>query len=164
MLKTVIKTIQHAKSIIFVIMENEKFKKQLDELFHLFKKLVERYPTEEIPGISKEQMAQLKHFLENYDHMRDSISFEVLGGVNNKAMQQMIEMFINQLREQLGEDADFECSVGEPICEVPKINEEMTIEEIDMRLRDSNLSAEEIDQLLDKRTQLAKQKPDSIVE
>lgn len=144
-------------------MENEEYRKQIDELFRLFKKLMERYPAEDIPGMSKQQMEQLKLFLENYDEMRDSISFEILGEMN-APMKQMMEMFIKQLREQLGEDADIDLDSEESISEKSNFDKEMTIEDIDKMLRNPNLSAEEIDQLLDQRTRLVGQKPDAITE
>lgn len=37
-------------------MENEDLKKQIEELFRLFKKVVEKYPPDDVPGIDKPQL------------------------------------------------------------------------------------------------------------
>ena len=43
------------KNIDIHKMEDEEFKKNIEELFQLFKKLVEKHPMEEIPGMSRFQ-------------------------------------------------------------------------------------------------------------
>ncbi|MBK9291558.1 MAG: hypothetical protein IPM52_08025 [Bacteroidetes bacterium] len=131
-------------------MEDNDFRKQIEELFRLFNKLMDRYPVDELPGINRMQFEQMKIFLKNYEQMKDQISFEMMGQIN-EPMRQMISLFIKQLREELGED--------EPIQDV--IEEEnkqgLTIQEIDARLSRGGLSQEEIDSLLDERARLQQQ-------
>jgi len=43
-------------------MDNDAFKKQLDELFRLFNKLMEKHPMDEISGLSKVQLEQMRLF------------------------------------------------------------------------------------------------------
>ena len=63
-------------------MENDDFKKNIDELFRLFKRLVEKHPIEDMPGMNRFQFEQLKLFLSSYESMRDQISFEMADQVN----------------------------------------------------------------------------------
>lgn len=128
-------------------MDNNEFRKQIDELFRLFNKLMERYPMEDMPGMNRMQLEQMKMFLKNYEQMKDQISFEMMGQVN-ESMRQMIGLFIKQLRDELGED--------EPLQEEqPQIVATgLSIEEIDAQLSMGGLSEEEIDRLLDERAKL----------
>ena len=50
-------------------MENENINNQMKELFRLFKKMMEKYPPDSMPGIDKAQAEQLKMMLSNYDEM-----------------------------------------------------------------------------------------------
>jgi len=136
-------------------MEHDDFKKQIEELFRLFKKLMEQYPDEDLPGISKFQMEQLKLFLSNYESMKDQISMEMMGPVN-EPMRQMLGMFIKQLREQLGEDDHVIETAQEPVKQLN--TEELSVEIIDQMLARPGLKPEEIDRLLDERARIAANK------
>ncbi|MBW7848131.1 MAG: hypothetical protein H3C41_08635 [Bacteroidales bacterium] len=129
-------------------MDNDAFKKQLDELFRLFNKLMEKHPMDEISGLSKVQLEQMRLFLKNYELMKDHISFEMFGQANEH-IYQMIGMFIRQLREELGEP---ELTKTQPTTENSEQLE--SIAQIDARLRDPQLSEEEINRLLDERMRL----------
>lgn len=128
-------------------MDNNEFRKQIDELFRLFKKLMERYPMEDMPGLNRAQLEQMKLFLKNYEQMKDQLSFEVMGQVN-EPMKQMISLFIKQLREELGEEEPLE----NPVQEIRAKG--LTVEEIDRMLQQPGLSEEEIDRLLDERAKI----------
>lgn len=128
-------------------MDNAEFKKQIDELFRLFNKLMEKHKAEEIPGINSLQLEQMKMFLKNYETMKDHISFEMMGQMN-EPMRQMIGMFIQQLRQELGED--YITDIQDKPIEI-QID---TIEHIDAMLRRPGLSEIEIDRLLDERARL----------
>ena len=130
-------------------MENDDLKKNIDELFRLFKKLIEEHPVEEMPGINKFQYEQLKLFLQNYESMKAHMSVEMLGQMN-EPMRQMLAMFVKQLREQLGEEVPESQSVEQKTMQ-------LDVERIDEMLRNPNLSEEEIDKLLDERARLNKQ-------
>jgi hypothetical protein len=128
-------------------MENEEFKKQIDELFRLFNKLMEKHPMDEIPGINKMQIEQMRLFLKNYEFMKDQITYEMMGQMN-EPVKQMIGMFIKQLRDELGEN-DWE------IPEEVKLPEKsVSVAAIDEKLRKPGLTEDEIDRLLDERAQL----------
>lgn len=128
-------------------MENEEFKKQIDELFRLFNKLMEKHPMDEMPGINKMQIEQMQLFLKNYEFMKDQITYEMMGQMN-EPVKQMIGMFIKQLRDELGEN-DWETPE-----EVKLPEKSVSIAAIDEKLRKPGLSEDEIDRLLDERAQL----------
>ena len=131
-------------------MEQDDFKKQIDELFRLFKKLMEQHPVDDVPGINRIQFEQMKMFLQNYENMKDQISYEMMGQMN-APMRQMIGLFIKQLKHELGEeDIDVEPEV---IPEKPADS----LQQIDEMLRKPGLTEDEINRLLDKRAQLTDQ-------
>ncbi|PKP51891.1 MAG: hypothetical protein CVT92_11400 [Bacteroidetes bacterium HGW-Bacteroidetes-1] len=133
-------------------MEQEDFKKQIDELFRLFNKMMEQHPIEDVPGIDRLQLEQMRLFLKNYKSMKDQISFEMMGQMN-EPMKQMIGMFIKQLRQELGEDEPY--TIIEQPEALPSAN---SIEKIDEMLRQPGLGENEIDQLLDERARLIHKK------
>lgn len=145
-------------------MENERIKKQMEELVRLFKKMMEKFPPDSVPGIDKAQAEQLKMMLSNYDSMQISFSTDMFGGLFDEEMtEKLLSKLIRQLREQLGEDAD------EPVVEqlsiVDKKEKEFEqlptedryvalLDAIDSELKKPNLSMEEIDNLLDRRKRI----------
>ncbi|HMM11064.1 MAG TPA: hypothetical protein PKE03_03105 [Bacteroidales bacterium] len=128
-------------------MENNEFRRQIDELFRLFNKLMERYPMEDMPGLDRMQLEQMKIFLRNYEQMKDQISFEMMGQVN-EPMRQMISLFIKQLKEELGEEDLVDDNPPQAV------TQGKTIQEIDALLSRGGLSEDEIDKLLDERARL----------
>ena len=135
-------------------MEQDDFKKNIDELFRLFNKLVDRSPMDEIPGVNKFQFEQMKIFLKNYESMKNDLSFEMMGHVN-EPMKQMIKMFIKQLRQELGETEDL-------TIEIETVKAPLqSIEKIDELLRQPGLSEDEINNLLDERAILVSKKNDA---
>ncbi len=139
-------------------MEQDDFKKQIDELFRLLNKMMKQHPLEDIPGINQFQLEQMRMFLKNYDTIKDQLSYEMMGQMN-EPMRQMIQLFIKQLRQELGETVDF------PETEEKVIQPPANLQQIDERLRQPGLEQDEIDQLLDERARLVReaeqQKPDS---
>lgn len=87
-------------------MENEEINKQMEELFRLFKKMMEKYPPDSMPGIDKAQAEQLKMMLSNYDSMKVSFSSDMFGFFDEETTKKILAKLISQLREQLGEDAE----------------------------------------------------------
>lgn len=131
-------------------MDEGAFKKQIDELFRLFNKLMEQHPMDEVPGINRFQLEQMKMFLRNYETMKDQLSYEMMGQMN-EPMRQMISLFIRQLKQELGEPEDFE----EP--ETIHVKPVSNLEQIDERLKQPGLSEDEINHLLDERARLRSQ-------
>lgn len=142
-------------------MGNEEINKQMEELFRLFKKMMEKYPPDSMPGIDKAQAEQLKMMLSNYDSMKVSFSSDMFGLFDEETTKKILAKLISQLREQLGEDALEEETVKQ-ISVVEQKEKEFEqlptqdryvalLDAIDSELKKPNLSMDEIDALLDKR-------------
>ena len=149
----------------FKDMASENLKKKMEELFRLFKKMMEKYPPESMPGIDKAQAEQLKMMMSNYDNMEISFSSDMFGGFFDEEMtEKILTKLIQQLREQLGEDA-YEDIEEERLSIVDKKEKEFEqlptedryvalLDAIDAELKKPNISMEEIDELLDKRRKI----------
>ncbi len=144
-------------------MDMDKFKQDLDELFRLFNKLMERQDQgdEEIPGINKMMLEQFKFFFKNYEKMKDQIAYQ-LQGQFGEPVQEMVETLIKQLREELGEEDLYELqhndTAEEPIITIEPtkgpVDRDEEIKKIDKLLKNPNLTPEQIDELLDRRSKL----------
>ena len=146
-------------------MENEDLKKQIDELFRLFRKVMEKYPPDDVPGMDKAQLEQLKSYLTKYDSIKDQFSVEMFGLMDNGMAKQFISLLTKKLREQLGEDADIDEIEESHIQDVEAKekafeslqtgeNYQTLIDAIDAQLKNPDLTEEEIDVLLDKRQKI----------
>ena len=135
----------------------------MEELFRLFKKMMEKFPPDSMPGIDKAQAEQLKMMLSNYDSMKVSFSSDMFGIFDEETTKKILARLINQLREQLGEDALDE--VVEKVSAVEQKEKEFEqlptqdryvalLDAIDSELKKPNLSMDEIDALLDKRKKI----------
>lgn len=147
-------------------MEDENFKKELEDLFRMFKLLLEKESLDDIKGIDNEQLEQLKLFMTQFDEMKDDLKFEM--NQVDPFTRQIISAMVKQLRQQLGEEADagLELTVEETVARkeeevksIPDANERhlALLETIDKALKNPDLSDEEIDALLDKRASLESQ-------
>ena len=140
-------------------MDIEKFKQELDELFRLFNKLMEKQGSEmeNIPGINKMMVEQFKVFFTNYESMKDQIAYQLQGQFGD-SIQEMVETLIRQLRNELGEeDWMIAPDTDVPISHTVQQNvsdPEKEIAEIDELLKNPDLTPEQIDELLDRRSRL----------
>jgi hypothetical protein len=135
-------------------MEDEKFRQELDELFRLFKKLMEDKSIDEVPGIDKNMLQQFQFFFSNYENMKDQIIYQ-LQGQFGEPVKEMVSTLVKQLREELGEDYDvIENNEEIPVIDVDEVGGD--VKKIDEMLKDPNLTPEQIDELLDKRAGLTK--------
>jgi hypothetical protein len=148
------------------MMDMEQFKQDLDELFRLFNKLMERQESgmEEIPGVNKMMLQQFKFFFNNYEQMKDQIAYQ-LQGQFGESVQDMVRTLIQQLREELEEDEllfdepedDADTKEIESITSEDSkasIDAQKEIAKIDEMLKNKNLTPEQIDKLLDRRSNL----------
>lgn len=144
-------------------MENENIKKQMEEVLRLFKKMMEKYPPDSVPGIDKFQAEQLKMMLSNYENMEISFSSDMFGIFDEATTQKILSQLIQQLRDQLGEDAyEDEPKQISIVDKKEKEFEELPTEDryvalldaIDNELKKPDISMEEIDNLLDKRKRI----------
>jgi hypothetical protein len=144
-------------------MNNEEFIRDLDELFRLFNLLMEKQSDafENMPGVNKVMLQQFRMFFTNYETMKDQIAYQ-LEGQFGEPVHQMVKNLIRQLKQELGDDAlpeqeeTFKIDYGDSTTktEKPVLNREEEIAKIDERLKQPGLTQEEIDKLLDRRSQL----------
>ena len=132
-------------------MEDENFKQELEDLFRLFKRLVERESLDEIPGVDSQQIEQLKTFMAQFDNIKDQLKMEKVQV--DPFTKMMVSTLVKQLREQLGDDIE---GIGEiEESRHVAIEEPTSIAAIDEMLKNPNLTDDEIDALLDKRSQFS---------
>lgn len=137
-------------------MEDESFKQELDELFRLFKKVMETRPMEEVPGVNKAMLQQFQFFFSNYENMKDQIATQLQGQFGD-SVKQMVRTLIEQLREEVGDEellAEPEREETQPIIEISGTNIEEDLKNIDELLKNPNLTEEQINELLDRRAML----------
>ncbi len=142
-------------------MEDEKFVEELDELFRLFKIMVEKRSLEDIPGVDSGMLKQFQFFFSNYDTMREQI-VQQLQGQFGEPVKEMVHTLVEQLREELGDDAVLYEEVEEAVVtdliedSKPILDVDGALHLIDQQLSTPGLSEDEINILLDKRAALQK--------
>lgn len=145
-------------------MEDENFRKELEDFFKLFKRLMERESLEDMPGVDPQQLEQLKTLMAQFDDVKDNLKMDM--PQVDPFTKMVISSIVKQLRDQLGpeEETEEEVSAEEIVNrreeELKALSDEAQrdvslIETIDEQLKNPALSDEEIDALLDKRSQIA---------
>ncbi|NOX86411.1 MAG: hypothetical protein GXO86_10695 [Chlorobi bacterium] len=134
-------------------MEDENFKRDLDELFHLFRKVVENRDLGDMPGMDQFMLQQLKFLFSNYDQMKDKIA-EQLEGQFGESIKEMVHTLVLQLREEVGEDELLTGKKEEPKPQIAINERESDIVKIDEMLKNPNLTEEQVNKLLDRRAEL----------
>jgi len=135
-------------------MEDEKFKQDLNELFRLFKKLVETQSLDNVPGVDGMMLKQFQFFFSNYETMKDQIGAQ-LQGQFGEPVKEMVSNLVKQLRTQLGEEEYTKIEDVEVISKVIEIeNPQSAIKEIDKMLENPDLTEDQVNELLDKRANL----------
>ncbi len=134
-------------------MVDDSFKKDLDELFRLFKKMVENKNMDEIPGVDKFMLQQFQMFFNNYDTMKDQIA-DQLHVQFGDSVKDMVRSLVEQLKEELGEDDLLTTEEEELPPPVSIDHVKNDIQEIDEMLKNPDLTEEQIDELLDRRANL----------
>lgn len=153
-------------------MEDENFRQELEELFRLFKRLVEKEALNELAGVDEKQLEQLKAFMAQFDDVKDKLKIDMVHV--DPFTKMMISALVKELREQLGDDMDSlggyddedvkrispEDVVRQREEQLKDVSDETArnrslLETIDEQLKNPNLTDEEIDALLDRRTQIS---------
>ncbi len=132
-------------------MEDENFRQELEDLFRLFKRLVEKESLDELPGVDAQQLEQLKAFMAQFDDVKDKLKIESVHV--DPFTKMMVSSLVKQLREQLDDDMDD----IERIEEANRVSmeEPTSVAAIDELLKNPNLTDAEIDALLDRRSQIS---------
>ena len=133
-------------------MEDEKFRKDLDELFRLFKKMVEKKPLDDVPGVDKFMLQQFQFFFNNYENMKDQIA-DQLQGQFGESVKEMVKTLVQQLKEELDDDILLESIEDDkPIISISTVGDD--IKEIDAMLQNPDLTEEQVNELLERRSNL----------
>lgn len=141
---------------------SESLRKNLDELIRLFKKVKDKSVFENIPGINKAFFSNFEMLVNNYDMIKDDLSEELLEQFG-EPIHKMIADTVKQLKEQLGEIGEYDDDFIDDKPETKNVlitpepeNYEEEIKYIDDMLKRGSLKAEEVDRLLDRRSELKK--------
>ena len=134
-------------------MEDENFRKELEDLFKLFKVLIDKEASEGLQDMDPQQVEQLKAFMAQFDDVREKLKVEQVHV--DPFSKMMVSSLVKQLRQQLGPDA-LRYYEEEPRI---AIDQATTVEAIDNLLRNPDLTDQEIDDLLDKRMQILSHLP-----
>ena len=81
-------------------MQDENFRKELEELFRLFKRLIDKESFDGVPGVDPQQLEQLKVFMAQFDDVKDKLDVEMIPV--DPFSKMMVSTLVKQLREQLG--------------------------------------------------------------
>lgn len=127
--------------------DKQAFKRNLDELIKLFRKLKDKTTIENIPGVDKAMYQNFEVFLSSYDNMKDHITDDLYDQFG-EPMRKMIADIVAQLKNELSEEDIIKLEETEEI-EITR-----DIEKIDKLLKNPKLSSEEIDKLLDERSSI----------
>jgi hypothetical protein len=149
------------KTTIRMSQSNESFRRDLDELIRLFKKIKEKSGDDHFEQIDPMLKQHLDFVINNYEMVKDSKQVEMLNQMGFP-VQQMLRQFIIMMKQDLGEDLTpdepAETEVAIPTNESPNENPDDAIRRIDQLLQKTSLTEEQINDLLDKRNQLVNKK------
>jgi len=140
-----------------VTMDDEKFRQELDELFKLFNRLMAQSDTASIPGVNSFMLQQFQMFFTNYETMKDDIARQLQGQFGD-SVKDMVHQLVIQLRNEVGEEEPYQVDTSVDVHITPVKEEsseaQHSLQELDEMLKNPNLTEEEIDELLDKRSKL----------
>jgi hypothetical protein len=126
----------------------ESFRKDLDQLIRLFKKMKEKSGQNQFSHIDPVFTQNIDFIINNYEMVKNNVPVDMLNRMGFP-FQTMLHQFIDQLKEELGEE-------DLPVEEKPKLtishNEDIT--KIDLLLKKPGLTEDEINELLDQRNRL----------
>jgi len=137
---------------------NDSFERDMDQLISLFKKIKAKTSDEQFSNLDPAFMQNLDFIINNYEMVKGNVPKEMFGQMGIP-FQQMLKEFINQLKQELGEDFSDEIIPETKDATIPNTEKSELandIEKIDLMLKNPGLSEEEIDALLDKRSDLIK--------
>lgn len=127
---------------------SESFRKDLDQLIRLFKKMKEKSGENQFSQIDPIFTQNIDFIISNYEMVKNNIPVEMLNRMGFP-LQQMLHQFIDQLKDELGDD---ELQRKENLPTPMSSNSD--ISKIDLLLKKPGLTEGEINSLLDERNHL----------
>jgi hypothetical protein len=145
--------------------QRDSLKRNMDELIRLFKKIKDKSVFDNLPGIDKMFIQNFDLLVQNYDEIKEDLSDQLLSQFGSP-IHKMIEDIVKKLKAELGEEFTTEqdeitdkASQPKKILITPEpSNIENEIKIIDNQLNNPKLTPEQVDRLLDRRSDLAKKK------
>ena len=119
---------------------SDNFKRNLEALITLFKKFREKLKKEELMGVDKSLFSHIDLLINNYDTIKNNFPDDVFEQMG-EPLQQMMMQAISQLKIEFPD--------------IDKDDDKEFVQDlyhIDELLKNPNLTQEEIDELLDKRS------------
>lgn len=123
------------------------FLAKIDELISLFKRLQEKAKKEGILSEGDPMYENFEMLANNYEMMKSSIPPGMVGEMA-EPIKEIVSQMVNQLKDDLGLDEDITES------ELVAKSTTSELESIDKQLKAGNLSEDEINGLLDRRSKL----------
>ena len=146
-------------------MDENNLNNGLDDLLNMFKKMMENQDLDAIPGINDEQKEQLKMFLEDFDELKQDMKIEIYK--LDPFTKNMVGMVMGHLKnfpgmEMMTQNAEPQATPvkkEKQLTDIPGTNEnlEAQLAEIDKKLRNPNLSDDELNRLLDERSSIVEE-------
>jgi len=149
-------------------MDNNDFKKDLDQLIRIFKQMKNKSQEDHFSFLGPVFTQNLDFIINNYEMVRNQIPQDMLAQMG-APFQQMLHQFIEQMKNELGDDfyldeeAD-DTPASQPIITPPaakagapkttEIDFTAEVAAIDKQLKSPGLTEAQIDALLDKRNYL----------
>ena len=143
---------------------DDNFEDKIEKLIRLFKKLKEQAKPETIAGFDPFMMSQLDFLISNFERMKYDPQARSIFQQMGKPFENMLNLFIKNLSEQLGEPVNIpKKSERETLLRPLPEEEKPSIGTLTRRWYKSmktigrgNLNQEEEDQLLDERIKIMK--------
>lgn len=143
---------------------DDNFEDKIEKLIRLFKKLKEQANPETIAGFDPFMMSQLDFLINNFERMKYDPQARNIFQQMGKPFEDMLNLFIKNLSEQLGEPIETPEKLKKETLLQPLPEEEKPtigsltrrLVQIDKLLSEGNLSQEEEDHLLDERIKIMK--------
>ena len=145
-------------------MEDENFNNELEDLLNMLKKLMEKQDLSSVPGVDPQQLEQLKMFMSQFDELKDDMKIEIYK--LDPFTKKIVSVIVGEMKDKLGPDLGLtpEVPTAEEVVtrkekelkDIADTNEryDSLLATIDEQLRNPKLSEDEIDALLDKRSEI----------
>jgi regulator of PEP synthase PpsR (kinase-PPPase family) len=138
---------------------NDSFERDMDQLIRLFKKIKTKTTSEQFAHLDPAFVQNIDFIINNFEMVKGNIPKEMFIQMGIP-FQQLLKEFIKQMKQELGEDFAEEV---EPEVKVQKSELANDIEKIDLMLKNPGLSEEELNALLDKRSDLIRDKDNGLL-
>ena len=145
-------------------MEDENFNNELEDLLNMLKKLMEKQDLSSVPGVDPQQLEQLKMFMSQFDELKDDMKIEIYK--LDPFTKKIVSVIVGEMKDKLGPDLGLtpKAPTAEEVVtrkekelkDIADTNEryDTLLATIDEQLRNPKLSEDEIDALLDKRSEI----------